>query len=62
MIKLRVFDLFEKFSFNVIGPFYRNFGIRLAAAGLRLQGDRTSDDRRKMIKNNLEKLTHYNPC
>lgn len=45
MIKLRVFDLFEKFSFNVIGPLYRNLGIRLAATGLKLQGDRTSDDR-----------------
>lgn len=45
MIKLRFYDIWEKFALNFLGPFYRNIGKNFAQAGLGMQGDLTSDDR-----------------
>jgi hypothetical protein len=45
MFRLRVFDLYEKLQFNVIGPALRSTGKRVANMGLALQGDLANDDR-----------------
>lgn len=45
MLKLRVFDAWEKLTFSVIGPAFRKLGQTLNVSGLSLQGDLTSDDR-----------------
>lgn len=49
MIKLRLFDAWEKFSFSVIGPAYRFIGKSMAQTGLQMQGALTSDDRRIIL-------------
>lgn len=45
MIKLRILSLYDKLQFNVLGPFYRNFGKKLYRFGLNMQGPLASDDR-----------------
>eukprot|EP01017_Pseudomicrothorax_dubius_P014439 TRINITY_DN1685_c0_g1_i1.p1 TRINITY_DN1685_c0_g1~~TRINITY_DN1685_c0_g1_i1.p1 ORF type:complete len:348 (-),score=73.18 TRINITY_DN1685_c0_g1_i1:176-1219(-) len=45
MFKLRVYDLYEKFSRAVIGPSFRRWGISLVRTGIALQGPLASDDR-----------------
>lgn len=45
MLKLRVFDLYQKFSLTVLGPFYRSLGRKLYQMGANLQGNLYSDDR-----------------
>lgn len=44
MIKLRLYDLAEKLTSQVVGPIYRRLGKNLALSGLKLQSNLTSDD------------------
>lgn len=44
MIKLRLYDIMERLSTQVVGPVYRRLGKNLAVSGLRLQANLTSDD------------------
>jgi hypothetical protein len=48
MLRLRLFDILERFSANVAGPFYRRLGQSLTESGVRIQGDPNADDRRKI--------------
>lgn len=45
MLRLRLFDAYEKFSMTFLGPFYRRIGKTLAQSGLNMQQPYTSDDR-----------------
>ena len=45
MFKLKVLDIWEKFTFSVVGPAYRRLGKTMAKTGLNLQGSMASDDR-----------------
>lgn len=45
MLRLRLFDAYEKFSMTFLGPLYRRIGKTLAQQGLHLQQPYTSDDR-----------------
>ena len=46
MLRLKVYDWFEKVRFLNIGPWQRETGKKLALAGLRMQAPMGSDDRR----------------
>eukprot|EP01016_Furgasonia_blochmanni_P016112 TRINITY_DN1914_c0_g2_i2.p1 TRINITY_DN1914_c0_g2~~TRINITY_DN1914_c0_g2_i2.p1 ORF type:complete len:197 (+),score=53.53 TRINITY_DN1914_c0_g2_i2:106-696(+) len=45
MLRLRLFDVLERFSANVVGPFYRRLGQSLTESGVRIQGDPNADER-----------------
>lgn len=45
MIKLRLFNLYERFSHQIVGPVYRTFGKRLYQLGAALEGHMINDDR-----------------
>jgi len=45
MFKLRIFDAYEKFLFNVWGPQIRSLGQRLNHVGIGIQGHLATDDR-----------------
>ena len=49
MLRLRLFDVLERFTSNVVGPFYRRLGKNLAETGVRIQGDPNADDRRETL-------------
>ena len=58
MFKLRVFDIYEKFSYHVIGPTLRHSGKALAQFGLRIQGSLGADDRRNFFKFEIDPNNH----
>ncbi|EAR99480.2 transcription factor apfi protein, putative (macronuclear) [Tetrahymena thermophila SB210] len=45
MLRLRLFDAYEKISMTFLGPLYRRIGKSLAQTGLNIQQPYTSDDR-----------------
>lgn len=45
MFKLRFFDIYEKFLYNIWGPQVRNLGQSLNKAGISIQGSLATDDR-----------------
>ncbi len=49
MLRLRIYDWYEKTRFLRFGPWQREQGKRLAQLGLRLQAPFQNDDRRTVF-------------
>lgn len=60
MLRLRFFDVYEKFSQTVLGPMYRHIGKTLALRGMDIQQPYTSDDRIVPSLRNVS-IHHKNP-